>query len=192
MTEPSFDNWIENWIAAQDYGAGDLVSTAANIRFGTNPAYNKTDFFGMFPQFGPSAVTANNATTYTYATGETGNNANNSTYSSIVDVYIALASASLIQLRWQDSWKFGMGLFVAHYMSLWLQCYSDPGSAAKTVAAQGQARGIQASKSVGDVSVSYQAVVGNWEEWGAWNLTLYGQQLMAIADIVGRGGMYIW
>jgi len=40
------------------------------------------------------------------------------------------------------------------------------GSDAKRIAALGQARGIQVSRSVGDVSSSHQSVVSGWEDWG--------------------------
>lgn len=59
------------------------------------------------------------------------------------------------------------------------------------VAAQALAGGIQTSKSVGDVSVSYQTLT-SLEDWGQWNLTLYGQQLATMAKVVGSGPMVIW
>lgn len=59
------------------------------------------------------------------------------------------------------------------------------------IAAQGLAGGIQTSKSVGDVSVSYQVLTA-LEDWGAWNLTSYGQQLATMARVIGSGPMVIW
>jgi hypothetical protein len=59
------------------------------------------------------------------------------------------------------------------------------------IAAQGLAGGIQTSKSVGDVSVGYQALA-SLENWGAWNLTRYGQQLATAAKVIGSGPMVIW
>lgn len=59
------------------------------------------------------------------------------------------------------------------------------------IAAQGLAGGIQTSKSVGDVSVSYQVLTA-LEDWGSWNLTTYGQQLATMARVVGSGPMVIW
>lgn len=60
-----------------------------------------------------------------------------------------------------------------------------------TIAAQGLAGGIQTSKSVGDVSVGYQALSA-LEDWGSWSLTSYGQQLATMARVVGSGPMVIW
>jgi len=59
------------------------------------------------------------------------------------------------------------------------------------IAAQGLAGGIQTSKSVGDVSVGYQALTA-LEDWGAWNLTSYGQQLATMARVIGSGPALIW
>jgi hypothetical protein len=59
------------------------------------------------------------------------------------------------------------------------------------IAAQGLAGGIQTSKSVGDVSVGYQALTA-LEDWAAWGLTSYGQQLATMAKVVGAGPMVIW
>ena len=59
------------------------------------------------------------------------------------------------------------------------------------IAAQGLAGGIQASKSVGDVSVSYQ-VLTSLEEWGSWQLTSYGQQLATAAKVMGAGPMVVY
>lgn len=192
---------------------------------------------------------------------------------SVLQLYINLASASLVAARWQEQWYIAMALFVAHYATLYarsdaleviqvvqnvlhgevpagsgatftisalppggtLQALTKNGlfltpdgvdytlsgqiitlnvplsgsdalyatwlttttvdttvmpDAAK-VAAQGIANGIQTSKSVGDVSASYQ-VLTSLEAWGQWNLTLYGQQLATMARVIGSGPMVIW
>ena len=71
------------------------------------------------------------------------------------------------------------------------QTISPAGSTGAQIAAQGLAGGIQTSKSVGDVSVSYQPLE-SLKDWGAWNLTKYGQQLATMASVVGSGPMLIW
>jgi hypothetical protein len=194
--------------------------------------------------------------------------------STVLNIYIALATASLQSVRWQEQWYLAMALFVAHYATLWVR--SDaieviqtvqasihgevpagpiPGTAftlssippgdvlqsltknglflspgvdytlidqaitllvalqtgdvlyatwpstssvnvtvwptSAQVAAQGLANGILTSKSVGDVSGSYQALT-SLESWGQWNLTLYGQQLATMAKVIGMGPMVIW
>ena len=59
------------------------------------------------------------------------------------------------------------------------------------IAAAGLAGGIQTNKSVGDVSVGYQPLAA-LEDWAAWGLTTYGQQLATFARVVGMGPMVIW
>lgn len=62
---------------------------------------------------------------------------------------------------------------------------------AAQIAAQGIAIGIETSKSVGDVSASFQPLEFD-ENWGAWQLTPYGQQLVTMAAVVGSGPALIW
>lgn len=108
----------------------------------------------------------------------------------VIQMWIALASACLIQARWDAMWTMAMGLFVAHYATLYARSDGDPTSNIGQAAAQGLAFGIQVAKSVGDVSVNYQAV--DLADWGAWNLTTYGQQLAQMARGIGAGPMLVW
>lgn len=106
--------------------------------------------------------------------------------------YIYIASASLVQERWQELWTFAMALYVAHFATLLakeLTAAAIPNTG--QLAAQGLAFGIQVSKSVHDVSVSYQPV-GGLESWGSWNLTTFGQQLATYAKVIGSGPMLLY
>jgi hypothetical protein len=193
----------------------------------------------------------------------------------VIQLYLNLAYASLVQARWQEQWVVAMGWFIAHYLTLYARSDSTevvaslqtivhgevpvgavpgttyalsaapPGGALQSltkngkflvpvagytlvnntvtlttatvagdalyatwliqqqvfdtsialtgsqIAAQGLAGGIQTSKSVGDVSVGYQ-VLTSLEAWGQWTLTLYGQQLVTMAKVMGQGPMVIW
>ena len=191
----------------------------------------------------------------------------------VIQLYINLAYASLVQARWQEQWLIAMAWFIAHYVTLYAKSdaaevfetlvqsthveqavgtvpgvaytlsaappgnalallavngvFLAPGSgyalngAAITltapttiaapwatwavqaaqfsaaqasgaqIAAQGLAGGIQTAKSVGDVSVSYQPLA-SLEDWGQWNLTIYGQQLATMARVIGSGPMCIY
>jgi hypothetical protein len=60
-----------------------------------------------------------------------------------------------------------------------------------SIAAQGLFGGVQVSKSVGDVSVSYQAL-DSLKDWGTFQTTTYGAQLATMARAVGAGPMVIW
>ncbi len=109
----------------------------------------------------------------------------------VINAYIALASASLVQARWLDTWPVAMGLYVSHFLTLWMKSdgdvYSTPGQAA----AAGLARGIAVSNSAGSVSVGYQVTPG-LEAWGSWNETQYGKQLATFAKCVGAGPIWIY
>lgn len=109
----------------------------------------------------------------------------------VMNAYIMLASASIMQSRYQDGWALAMALFIAHYATLWLQSDGNPASTAAQAAQQGVAKGIQVTKAVGDTSVGYQALTG-FEDWGSWNLTMYGMQFMTMARVIGAGPMLIW
>ena len=39
----------------------------------------------------------------------------------VIQLYVNLASASLVQARWQDSWLLGMAWFIAHYVTLFVE-----------------------------------------------------------------------
>jgi hypothetical protein len=162
-----------------EYTGQLLVAEAANIVFGTNPAFGVESFLELYPQFGQNS------------NGDWPIE-NGTVYQAVLQTYINLASACVNWLRWRDSWQVGMCFFVAHFMTLWLQSYTDPELPVRAVASAGLSKGIMASKSVGDVSVSYQLVTQGWESWGAWNLTLFGQQFIQLANLAGKGPVYVW
>jgi hypothetical protein len=84
-----------------------------------------------------------------------------------------------------------MGLFVAHWATLYLQSLVPAGSTAKEIVGAGLNRGILVSKSAGDVSAGYKDIA-SLDDWGAWNLTVYGQQFATLGNTIGMGGMYVW
>jgi hypothetical protein len=193
----------------------------------------------------------------------------------VIQLYLNLAWASLVQARWCDQWVIGMSLYIAHYLTLYARSSSSevmtllqtaihgeqpvsqgtepwsvfalsaapPGGALQaltnnglfqvpgvaytlagstitlasaitvnnlyatwpvqtevftsvpptgaSIAAAGLAGGLQVSKSVGDVSVSYSALT-SLEQFGAWNLTQFGQQLATMAKVIGMGPSVIY
>lgn len=148
----------------------------SNLRTGTNPPYALSDFTAMYPQFGANAQGQ-------YLVPAT-----------VIQAYINLANASLQESRWHDSWQLAMGWFVAHFCTLYLQGTADPNSGAGAVLAAGQAKGLDTSQSVGDVSAStdYNAIAKDLDGWAAWTLTIYGQQLATMGKLMGKGGMYVY
>jgi hypothetical protein len=109
----------------------------------------------------------------------------------VLQLYIALASASLVQGKWLDTWPFAMALYIAHFATLYARSDGNPNSNVGQAAAQGLAFGIQVATSVGDLSVTYEPVPG-LEDWGAWNLTTFGQQLATFAKVIGMGPMMLY
>jgi hypothetical protein len=109
----------------------------------------------------------------------------------IINAYIYAAASSLVQARWLALWQMAMGLFVSHFLTLYARSDGNPNANIAQAAAQGLAFGIQTSKAVHDVSVSY-TLVGGLEGWGQWNLTVYGQILASYGKTVGSGSMLIW
>lgn len=109
----------------------------------------------------------------------------------VQNAFLKLAVACLVQARWPDSWSLGIALFVAHFLTLWARTDSVNPSDASAIAGQGLTFGILVSKAVGSVSASYQPV-GGLEDWAAWNVTVYGQQLATMARIIGSGPMLLW
>ena len=108
-----------------------------------------------------------------------------------LNAYIAYASASVQQARWQELWPLGMQLFIAHYVTLWMLASSGGASQnAAQVAQAGLATGIQTSKSVGDVSVGVTPIL--IDGWGSWNLTDFGMQFATLAKAIGSGPMWLY
>lgn len=145
----------------------------SNLRTGTNPPYALTDFLTAYPQFG------NNAQGVAMVP------------STVVQTFINLANASLQQSRWHSAWQIAMGWYVAHFCTMFLQGTADPNSGAAAVLEAGRAQGFITSESVGDVSASQNPVLPGMDAWAAWQLTVYGQQLLTMGRMVGKGGMFI-
>jgi hypothetical protein len=107
----------------------------------------------------------------------------------VINLYIAAALASIMQTRWQELFQIGVGLYVAHFLTLWLQsdgsAYTTPGQAA----ASGLAFGITVSEAAGDVSHSSQLLT--FDAFGTFALTIYGATLSTYAMTVGMGGIYV-
>ena len=111
----------------------------------------------------------------------------------ILQQFIDMANAAIQEQRWFEKWRLAMGLYIAHYATLYLRMYSDGSASAQAAAASGGLIGVVSSASLGDSSVSYdtRALVAATEKWGAWNSTTYGQVLVTEARLISMGGAYI-
>lgn len=146
-----------------------LIADASNIKIGENPEYTVDNFYAFYPQF-KDQVPEN-----------------------VVEAFVNLASANINIKRWNKSWEFGMALFIAHFLTLYIKTsgtVDDP----QTNLASGLVRGIQTSKSVDGVSVSYDvsSVLTEMDGWGSYKLTEYGIQLLTMARLLGKGNMYVF
>lgn len=162
-----------------------IISDASNIRAGDNPAYTLDDFYLEYPVYAPRTVPP-----VPPAIDPTTTHLINPV---ILQMYIGLADACIKEARWHSSWHLAMGWFVAHFATLYLQGLADVNSTAAQVIAKGQAKGLTASKSVSDVSVSYDynTIASDLDGWASWKSTIYGQQLATMGRLYGKGGMYV-
>lgn len=161
-----------------DYVFNDasLISKSANINFdkdnSSNPEYTLESFFAVYPQFKGLTELPD----------------------AIIEMYIGLANACVSYKIWKKQWQIGMALFIAHFCTVHLMSYVPEGATAREVLASGQMKGLLGSKSVGDVSVSYDFSLAtqNVSDWGQFNLTMFGNQFVALAKLLTQGSMYIW
>jgi Protein of unknown function (DUF4054) len=264
--------------------SGCGTTTGSNVV--TIPSTNGLDYgqfvqaWGVLPKGSIIIGIGDNEITLSTEAGVTAANVTLKTYQAspiptgVLLMYLRLAYDSLVFERWQEMWFQAIGLFIAHYCTIYAQTDASevfetlataihgeaptgalpgtvytlssapPGEALQSltknglflspgvdytlsgdtvtlvattgandklyatwpvqiqvftagapngaqIAAQGLAGGIQTSKSVGDVSVSYQVLTA-LEDWGAWNLTKYGQLLATQARVIGMGPMVIY
>ncbi len=151
-----------------------ITTGASNVVGGDNPPYTLDTFYKWFPQFEGLAE-----------------------LEFLLPQFIAMADATVKIKRWHSRWEMGMGLFVAHFATLFLQTMGtgpECESTAASVLSAAQARGLQTSKSVGDVSVSYDYsyIINDLEGWAEWKSTKYGTSFATFAKMLGKAGMYVY
>lgn len=162
----------------EDVDVFGIISSASNIRRGDNPSYTTENFLAAYPQFGSKDTDGNPIVPDV-----------------MVTAWVNLAHAAIQKGRYREYWETAMGLFIAHWLTLYLQGKApETNSSAEAIVNAGLAKGVQTSKSAGDLSVSYDfsQVAGDFNGWGTYKLTLYGQQFVTIARLVSMGGMTVW
>jgi hypothetical protein len=148
-----------------------IIAAASNVRTGGNPAYGVEDFLAAYPQFGGGAVPE-----------------------AVLRALVNLAQSSIHKARYHDAWEICMGLYIAHWLTLYLQTAAKADDPVQKKVAAGLAKGLQTSKSAGDISVSYDfgSVSEDFAGWGTYKLTAYGQQFVTMARTFALGGMVAW
>lgn len=111
----------------------------------------------------------------------------------MLDEILRMANASVQPDKWLESWRYAVGLYVAHYATLYLRSYAESSASPAQAAASGALVGVVKSATLGDSSVSYDttAVTKGTEDWGDLNATTYGQMLANRAKLIGMGGTYV-
>jgi hypothetical protein len=107
----------------------------------------------------------------------------------VIQLYLNLAYASLMQSRWREQWQLGMALYIAHYLTLWEQTEGNPQTTPNQIVANSLQAGITVSQSADGVSQGLQ-VLAKLENWGTWTLTQYGVQLATMARL-HTGPIYV-
>lgn len=158
-------------VAAVDGGGGITAFAAITPPEGTGTGY--------------SVASGLATTTSGTGTGATVNVTSLSAYNSsvpqlVVQAYVTLASAALQSVRWGETWRIAMALYVAHFLTLYLRSEGAGGTTPQQIAATGLEQGIRIASAAGDVSKANQPLEG-MQEWGAFAETTYGVQLVTFA-----------
>lgn len=105
----------------------------------------------------------------------------------LVAFWLDVVTRMLDPKRWADLLDVGLALALAHHLVVAVR---EQGSA---VAGKvpGTVLGMQTSKSVDTVSVSYDVGAVTNEGGGFWNMTTYGIQFLGMARLVGSGGVQL-
>ena len=148
-----------------------IIAAASNVRTGGNPDYTVEDFLAVYPQFGGNTVP-----------------------DIVLKAWVNMAQASIHKARYHDAWEICMSLYIAHWLTLYLQTAAGADDPVQKKIAAGLAKGLQSSKSAGDISVSYDfgSVSEDFAGWGTYKLTAYGQQFVTFARMYAAGGMVVW
>lgn len=148
-----------------------FITPASNIKYGSNPPYKLVDFYNFYPQFADKVPEI------------------------VAQSFLDYANCCLQYRRYHGQWKICMSLFIAHFLTLYLETLAGgENSSADDVISSAQAHGIITSESAGSVSYSQDTgtITNDLDGWAQWKLTSYGIQFASIAKLLGKGGMLIW
>lgn len=111
----------------------------------------------------------------------------------MLEQIIQMANVSIQPDKWGGSWRYAVGLYVAHYATLSLRGYAESNETPQQAAASGALVGMVKNATLGDASVTYDtaAVTAGTEDWGDLNSTTYGQILANRAKLIGMAGSYV-
>lgn len=105
----------------------------------------------------------------------------------MIDMWAGLAERQVRLCIWKDSTTLGRSLYVAHQIALAAQDVK----AAQIGGSPGATAGIANAKTVGSVTVGYDAASTTEEDAGWWNQTTYGKNFIRLARIFGAGAIQL-
>lgn len=154
---------------------------AANICLRKNKStYTIEDFFEKYPQFWKKDDTTDPPTYEPWIPIP------------IMQEVIDVANTLVSECMWGDSWKFAMGLVVAHFLWLIQQSYSDGSDNPWDIVDGGAASSITRQETLGDATIAFDnnLSLSGIEGYGSWTESAYGRQYITLARLFGIGGAY--
>jgi hypothetical protein len=101
----------------------------------------------------------------------------------MVNFWIQYAAIFLPRHRWRQALPLGISLYVCHNLSL----EGLAGAEGANGAPPGMTVGPIVSKTVGDLTITYDAALGMNEGDGHWAMTKYGTMFLKLARQFGNG-----
>lgn len=166
--------WIVPRCASEWQSYWHIKKLAQNLCYGgfNDPLYTKEDFLEDYPIFTEKNEDID-PPTYISLVPDT-----------ILQVFIDMANEAVTQDCYGTSWRYAIGLFVAHYVYLYLLTYYDgsPTGDIGGVIGGGSSVGTLSKAQLGDSSIAYDTNSINQGNLGTWNLTIYGQQFVSLGN----------
>lgn len=151
-----------------------IRAKASNVKGGANPPFTLDDFKTLYPHFFGGDVPA----------------VPDAMYASV----LTMAHGAIKASRYKSAWRLCMGLFVAHFITLYLEsAASGGGDGGGGVVESGKTKGNISSMSVDGVAVAFDSsqTLSDLDGFAGWKSTNYGVQLATIAKMYSMGGMYV-
>ena len=145
-----------------------VIARAAGIYSTTdNPEYTSDNFITAYPQFSILDT-------------------------SVVDAWVGIAHQCVKYSLWDKTWELGMGLFIAHFLTLYQQTIEE--DLVNPVLSKGLSKGLITSESVGGMSVSYDlsSFTSEFDGWGTFKQTIFGQQYVHFLQMMGGFLLLVW
>lgn len=147
----------------------EALAQASNIKPDDHPPYTSADFLARYPQFTDNVPEA------------------------MLDDFVDMGLSCVNYRRFNRMWLTAVGLFIAHFCTLYMQSVQPAGTAAGAVLAAASSAGMITGESADGVSYSRDSSsLSDLNGWAGFKLTTFGVQFATIAKMVGKGGMYIW